>query len=260
MNKVYLFDYGGTLDSCATHWFYVIAESWNRRFKNSLGHDLSDEKLREAYVFAERTLEREPLITPHDTFRDVLLKKLTLQADALEKSGEVHFHTPVSKKLTVEDMTEELDDMTRECVSLSGDAIGALRNRGHRLFLVSNFYGNLRTVICDYGIADLFDDVIESAVVGIRKPSPEIFTLGVKTAGVAPEDCVVVGDSIKNDILPGRAAGCHTVWYRGKQWDASVQPDASLADFVIPHLSRLASPDWEETLQKSIQERAQRNF
>ena len=126
--------------------------------------------------------------------------------------------------------------------------------------MVSNFYGNLRTGICDYGIADLFDDVIESAVVGIRKPSPEIFTLGVKAAGVAPEDCVVVGDSIKNDILPGRAAGCHTVWYRGKQWDASVQPDASLADFVIPHLSRLASPDWEETLQKSIQERAQRNF
>ncbi|MGM9694578.1 MAG: HAD family hydrolase [Alloprevotella sp.] len=259
MNKVYLFDYGGTLDSCATHWYYLFAESWNRRFKHSLGHELSDEKLREAYVFAERALEREPLITPRDTFLEVLKKKLALQADALEKSGEVQFPTPVSKKLTAEDMAQELDDRTRQCILLSEEALVQLKNRGHRFFLVSNFYGNLRTVIRAYGIDYLFDDVIESAVVGIRKPSPEIFTLGVKAAGVKPEDCVVVGDSIKNDIIPGRAAGCHTVWYRGKQWDASAQPDESLADFVIPHLSRLASPDWEETLQKSILEREQRN-
>ena len=75
-------------------------------------------------------------------------------------------------------------------------------------------------------------------MVGIRKPDPRIFTLGVEALGLPPEDVTVVGDSIDKDILPARQAGCHTVWFKGEGWtDAPV--DERQADRVITDLTQL---------------------
>ena len=79
--------------------------------------------------------------------------------------------------------------------------------------LVSNFYGNLTTVLHEFGFDGCFLQVIESAVVGIRKPNPGIFQLGIEALGMPPEEIVVVGDSLENDILPARELGCRAVWF-----------------------------------------------
>ena len=70
------------------------------------------------------------------------------------------------------------------------------------MVLVSNFYGNIHQVLNEFDLDGLFDSIIESAVVGVRKPDPAIFTLGVKALGMAAEDTVVVGDSYTKDIVP----------------------------------------------------------
>ncbi|MFC4534991.1 HAD family hydrolase [Sphaerisporangium dianthi] len=44
----------------------------------------------------------------------------------------------------------------------------------------------------------LFDDVVNSAVVGLRKPDREIFDLAAARAGVRPDECVLVDDLAKN--------------------------------------------------------------
>ena len=104
--------------------------------------------------------------------------------------------------------------------------------------LVSNFYGNIATVLREFGLGGLFLSVVESAVVGVRKPDPRIFTLGVEALGLHPGEVVVVGDSIDKDIVPARQAGCQTVWMRGEQWtDAPVNDSA--AHRVINDLSEL---------------------
>ena len=104
--------------------------------------------------------------------------------------------------------------------------------------LVSNFYGNIGVVLDEFGLGGLFDHVVESAVVGIRKPDPRIFTLGVEALGLEPDDVVVVGDSYGNDIVPAKRSGCHAVWLKGEGWTDEMH-DETLPDAVITDLSQL---------------------
>ena len=65
------------------------------------------------------------------------------------------------------------------------------------MVLVSNFYGNVQAVLADFNLLQYFESIIESAVVGVRKPDPQIFRLGVDALGMKPEEVLVVGDSYK---------------------------------------------------------------
>jgi len=93
-------------------------------------------------------------------------------------------------------------------------------------------------VLQAYGLRDYFGEIIESAVVGVRKPDPEIWRLGVRALGINAEEVLVVGDSYTKDILPALAAGCRAVWIKGKGWtdkeDAQTYPDtiSCIADLI----------------------------
>ena len=100
--------------------------------------------------------------------------------------------------------------------------------------LVSNFYGNISRVLDDFGIGKYFKEVIESAVVEIRKPDPRIFEKGVEALGLSPEEVLVVGDSYKKDILPAQEAGCRTLWLKGRGWTA--EEDAVIHPGIIGSL------------------------
>ena len=110
----------------------------------------------------------------------------------------------------------------------------------YRLVLVSNFYGNVGAVLRGYGLDHYFPRIIESAVVGVRKPDPAIYRLGVEAAGCPAADCLVVGDSFGKDIVPARAVGCQTVWLKGEGWTEQ-EEDESLPDAVITDLAQLPS-------------------
>lgn len=106
----------------------------------------------------------------------------------------------------------------------------------YQLIMVSNFYGNLTTVLNEYKLISYFDDIIESAVVGVRKPDPQIWALGVKAAGTDNKSCIVVGDSYNKDIQPADSIGCQTIWFKGKEWQAN-NFDETLPTHVITSLS-----------------------
>jgi putative hydrolase of the HAD superfamily len=106
------------------------------------------------------------------------------------------------------------------------------------MVLVSNFYGNISVVLQEFGLDGIFAEVIESAVVGIRKPDPQIFLLGVDALGMKPEEVTVVGDSLEKDIIPAKRAGCHTVWLKGEGW-TNAQDGENQADRVIMTLDEL---------------------
>ena len=105
--------------------------------------------------------------------------------------------------------------------------------------LVSNFYGNVETVIRDMGLREYFQGVIESAVVGVRKPNPTIFKLGVVALGLNPEQVLVVGDSFRKDIEPSLSLGCQVAWLKGKGWTA--EEDAQMHPSIIGSLNDLLS-------------------
>lgn len=101
----------------------------------------------------------------------------------------------------------------------------------YTLALVSNFYGNLNKVCSELGLVKYFDTLIDSAVVGLRKPDPAIWSLALKNLSVTPENAWVVGDSYENDIVPAKQLGCTTIWLKGKSWSEPSSTDA--ADYTI---------------------------
>jgi len=114
------------------------------------------------------------------------------------------------------------------------------------LVMVSNFYGNLNTVLADFGIRRLFLDVIESAVVGVRKPNSKIYQLGVNRLELLPKECMVIGDSFSKDIFPAKEVGCYTTWLRKQGWE-----DSSLSTESIDVKSDIEINDFKE-IEESI--------
>jgi len=105
------------------------------------------------------------------------------------------------------------------------------------MVLVSNFYGNVDEVLRDFDLRRYFTGVIESAVVGVRKPDPRIFQLGVVALGLPANEVLVVGDSLRKDILPARSLGCRTAWIKGRGW--TPDEDAATDPALISNLAAL---------------------
>src|SRR5262249_13784522 len=59
-------------------------------------------------------------------------------------------------------------------------------------------------------IFDLFDVIVESARVGLRKPHPEIYLLACEHLGVAPQEAVFLDDCGVN-LKGARAPGMTTI-------------------------------------------------
>jgi epoxide hydrolase-like predicted phosphatase len=87
-------------------------------------------------------------------------------------------------------------------------AVRKARAAGVRTGLVSNSWGTRRY---DRGMLEqLFDGVVISGEIGIRKPAPEMYRLGAERAGAAPEACVYV-DDLPFNLPPAAELGMATV-------------------------------------------------
>ncbi|WP_067502110.1 HAD family phosphatase [Actinoplanes sp. TFC3] len=75
---------------------------------------------------------------------------------------------------------------------------------------------------------DVFDDLVMSFQVGTRKPEPAIFALAAERAGVAPHECVLVDDLLKN-CDGARAQGWQAVHFTDAAQAAALL-DPVLAD------------------------------
>lgn len=222
--KGVIFDYGGTLDTDGMHWFHVFRRAYAEHLPQ-----VSEEQLREAYVYAERYLATHYVVEPDDDFLAMLCKKVRIQL------SELH----VGSESVGMEIASHCDMLVRKNMHQTRQVLETL-SASYPMVLVSNFYGNIHSVLQSYEIDYYFKEVVESAVVGIRKPDPQIFTLGVEALDLAPDEVVVVGDSYSKDIVPAHTIGCHTAWLKGQGWNAADEPDdTSCADNIITTLSQV---------------------
>lgn len=242
MIKGILFDYGGTIDTNARHWAYVLHEAYE-----AYKVPISVEQFREAYVFAERALAKAPIVKPADDFLLLLKKKIKQELAWLDFRG---YYSPThsQQEKLVEDLACYCNNYVQNHIARTLPTLEELTVE-FSLAIVSNFYGNLSTVISAYGLDRFFPKIVESAVVGVRKPNPEIFRIGVQAIGLSPEETIVVGDSYRKDIEPASAAGCHTVWIHGEEWaqekyDTSL-PTRTVTDFleVLPAIRAICKAE-----------------
>ena len=75
---------------------------------------------------------------------------------------------------------------------------------------------------------------------GISKPDIAIFHRALAAAKCLPDNAVMIGDRLDNDIAPAKKVGMKTVWIKqGLGGLASAVHKMEQADYVIENLSEL---------------------
>ena len=229
--KGVIFDYGGTIDTNSRHWAEVL---WSQYVKHHIPVDKGS--FREAYVFGERSLAKYPYVRPDHNFFDVLLFKCKLQMEYLA----LHHHLEMDERKLQQyalSVAESSYWYVQEVLKTTRPVVETLSKR-YKLVLVSNFYGNIQTILSDFKLDRFFADVVESSVVGVRKPDPAIYQLGVDAMGFNASEVLVVGDSFSKDVVPAKKVGCKVVWLKGEGW-GNETIDESLPDVIITSLDQL---------------------
>lgn len=226
--KGLIFDYGGTIDTQGCHWGKMIWHAYERAKV-----PVTEKDFRTAYKYAERTLGTTPIIQPDYTFRQTLDMKLRIELEFIEDNWGVNDAVLTYGSKILDDLYER----TKATTAKSHNVLNQLQKE-YQLALVSNFYGNLNVVLREFNLEGLFKHVIESAVVGVRKPDPRMFLMGVEALGFEASDVVVVGDSYTKDILPAHSIGCKTVMIEGEPWTTETCDD-TIIDYKIDNLNEL---------------------
>lgn len=271
--KGIIFDYGGTLDTRGDHWSEVLWQGYEH-FGIGVADDeevepgvsIHKQAFRDAYVYGERALAVNPIVTPDFHFEDILREKLILELNFLagkelletgkddaekqaklgnfgkdsEASSESLFLSLSDSEIhqIAADMARYINAKTLALLNENKQVLEHLKQAGYPMVLVSNFYGNINQVLKDAEIDGYFKEVIESAVVGVRKPNPAIFALGVCALDLPASQVLVVGDTYGKDIIPAHKLGCHTLWIKGLQWEEK-KVDESIPDGIIKKLSEM---------------------
>lgn len=209
MIKGILFDYGGTIDTNGKHWASVLYQAYNR-----LGIPIDKALFGAVFAHGERQLALHPIIQKGFDFYQVLTAKIAIHFDYLRQYGFVLDDNNIPL------IAKDCDALVRSNIENAIPLLSALQSE-YRLAIVSNFYGNLQRVLDTYKILPYFETVIESAVVGVRKPDPAIYQMGYQALGLLPEECLIVGDSYKKDIVPAYRNGCRSVWINVEGWEES---------------------------------------
>ncbi len=227
--KGVLFDFGGTIDTNGTHWSEMI---WMAYESNKIAVEKANYE--KAYVFAERSLNTIG-IDETTTFYEMLLQKHKLQLQYLVEEKYI-------KDIQIDTIAKQLVDSCYEQVknniNKQKEVLIYLKDK-YTLALVSNFYGNLKTVINEFGLNNIFTEIVDSQIVGIRKPDPLLWTTALNLLDLEAEEAVVVGDSYTNDVAPAKQIDCRAIWLKGKTWHEENQAEDFSADHIIYSLNEL---------------------
>jgi len=191
------FDLGYTL-------VYRERERAYKTYLEHLGVLVSLEELKEAYHLADKFFMREKpghLGQEPDTYMDEYLKI-------------VNQHIHLKKTISYSD----LKAFYRENPVEDGwklypwviTTLEALKKRGIRVGIISNWDRSGPKVLEAVGIKNYFDTIVFSYAEQIEKPDKRIFEIALERAGIHNKDCLYIGDNYYDDIL-----GCRQVHMDG---------------------------------------------
>ena len=117
---------------------------------------------------------------------------------------------------------------------IESNILEKLKERNAVLGVISNWDSRLTSTLENLQLADHFNFILPSAVVGSAKPDKKIFEEALRLSGVAPHEACHIGDEIKTDVEGARNLGIHAILLdRDNRFDDSVQPKVrSLMELV----------------------------
>lgn len=112
--------------------------------------------------------------------------------------------------------------------------------RGYKLGIIANQAPGTKERLKRYGILHFFDVIVASAEEGVSKPDHRIFEIALQHANCLPEEAVMIGDRLDNDIAPAKAIGMNTVWVKqGLGQYYTVRSDAERPEETVGSLQQL---------------------
>jgi putative hydrolase of the HAD superfamily len=193
-----LFDFGGTLDADGVAWKDRFRRLWNEE----VGEIASAQFDPVFYAVDDALVGTIPAtLSLHDTVEKIV------SGVSLEMGI---FDDVVGARIAKRFMEESLERLRGNVLVLRD------LSRRYRLGIVSNFYGNLPAICREVGLSPFLETVIDSTVVGVCKPDPEIFRAALQVLQIEPAQAVFVGDSLHRDMAGARAIGMAHVWLTPK--------------------------------------------
>jgi putative hydrolase of the HAD superfamily len=102
------------------------------------------------------------------------------------------------------------------------EVLAKIRARGLRVGVLSDCTIELSEAWPQLPVASLVDARVLSCEVGRRKPDPELFTMVARQLGVAPVQCLYIGDGGGRELTGASACGMRAVMLRTDDWWTSV--------------------------------------
>jgi putative hydrolase of the HAD superfamily len=231
MVSAVLFDFGGTLDADGLHWldrFYGIYD------RVGLSH-IPKPLIKEAFYWADAQADE-----------DVPMKKAGLR-EMMDRHTRWQF-----EKLGLTDtelqarVSEGFYKPCERVLRRNRRVLEKLSQAGLKMGVISNFYGNVEVLCQEFSYGPFLQVVLDSIVVGFKKPDPKIFELALEKLGVAASEAAMVGDSFERDIVPAKALGMKTFWLTGAE--LKQPPIPGQADVILRSLEEL--PDYLPELKE----------
>lgn len=149
----------------------------------------------------ERLMKFHGIYTP-ETHRRVVEKRIAIQADCFR-----HLHPGILPMLS------------------------GLKAQGIKIGVITNCFSEEAKLIRESGLFPYFDAHCLSWEEGVRKPAPAIYRTCLRRLGIAPENCLYVGDGGSFELETARNLGMQAVqatWYRQAAFEhkqAALRPD-----------------------------------
>ena len=229
MISAILFDFGGTLDADGGHW---LERTYHVYSQIGLGQ-IDKNTIKEAFYWADAQAEKDPAMRSAP-YRNMMERHLRWQFEKLGLKNPDKEAEAVTVFVRAAERILRRNRKTLETLSLAG----------YRMGVVSNSYGNIETLCREFGYNSFFKVFIDSAVEGVSKPDPKIYTLALERLKRPAGQVLMVGDNFDRDILPAKALGMKTGWLVGAHKRPC--PDASKVDLILRSLEEL--PDRLKTL------------
>ncbi len=179
----------------------------------------------------ELVVERCPLDFG-DFLRELHAVDIRMRAVQVDEGREISTQQrfeDLAERLGIEDpaLPAALTDIhmgsIRSTVFVPEHHLALLRELGSRVQvgLCSNFTDTdtALAVVEDAGCREHFDAIVISEAVGWRKPREEIFRAVLDELGVAADEALHVGDSLRADVAGGAAVGMRTAWVKRRVAD-----------------------------------------
>lgn len=89
-----------------------------------------------------------------------------------------------------------------------------LYEKGYSIGVIANQSLGTEKRLEDWGLLKYIKLVVASAEEGVAKPDKEIFLRALNRAECLPQNAVMIGDRIDNDIEPANKLGMKTIWVK----------------------------------------------